>query len=648
MDSDWKFILSTKAYDKRVVSSAQTHDKSIISSKDKELDQSKIRNTTFAYNQTKEQRSQAVDTVRDKGWVSSLYRTQPAEKSNELMANTRNRNINNDEITMIELSQMLNACVDGLWAPIIGSLQLGMGAEARWLPVPSELEELIVDIKKKNMILHKKVAYDTGIADINADKEYLFAPTSELLKLLQNNPDLLSIVAISIVEKYGALKSYKVIDSAIINGLLSFISVEEDRCIAFIRSVATKASSDAYPPARKLDESSLALDNRPASHAALIHSLKSFALRPLFVRYLEVAWNEPLNELRAQVKSDGGEMFIQPVYYISKFLDALMRPKILSDSSRYHGQSSLSTSDLSSSIPSSIARVCLILESQATHLFQMIQPAVVIAEEFLFEMFLAPALKCILQALSGELSQFLIAKIVNLFVTICKRSVHLSGSLQNKILYDRSYIASSANPLREPFAEDLSQRISQQLRFWLDEIRGPIGGKAVLTQGYPSQQNVIKARPEEISDLLVLSSDDLKLIVDIAMEIDSTKRLAESCMRSSLLTTATAIDASSESSIYIEPGVISLVNQTEANIWWAIDESKGLTAMLGRAQIIQNIFSENRPMGMEAYRKEVEKLILSLHKYKGEAPILQRYTEKLEKALSQIKLYSKLFHVDLD
>ena len=70
--------------------------------------------------------------------------------------------------------------------------------------------------------------------------------------------------------------------------------------------------------------------------------------------------------------------------------------------------------------------------------------------------------------------------------------------------------------------------------------------------------------------------------------------------------------------------------------------------MLGRTQIIQNILCKDRQSEMEAYRKEAEKLILSLHKYKGEATILQRYTEELEKALIQIKLYSKLFHVDLD
>ena len=132
---------------------------------------------------------------------------------------------------MKELEQMLNACVDGLWTSIIGSLQVDMNVEGRWLPVPSELEELIIDIRKKNMILHKKVGSDTDMTDINAGKEYIFTPTSELLKLSQNNPDILLIVAISIVEKYGALKSCKVIDSVIINGLYSFISVEEDLCI---------------------------------------------------------------------------------------------------------------------------------------------------------------------------------------------------------------------------------------------------------------------------------------------------------------------------------------------------------------------------------------------------------------------------------
>lgn len=91
----------------------------------------------------------------------------------------------------------------------------------------------------------------------------------------------------------------------------------------------------------------------------------------------------------------------------------------------------------------------------------------------------------------------------------------------------------------------------------------------MLTQGYPSTQNVIKTRPEEISNLLVFLSDDLKLMVGMAKEIDSTKLLAESCIKQSLQTSATipSIVVDNQSFIYIEPGVISLVDSTETNIW---------------------------------------------------------------------------------
>lgn len=548
---------------------------------------------------------------------------------------------------MKDLFIMLNSCVDALWDFVVpGSKINESSAKSKWLPVPSELEELIVDIRNKNLALHKNVASDIKI-NLNIDEKYSYTSVLEILKLLQTNPDILSNVAISIVEKIGPSKSYKFIDSAIINGLLSFISVEEDRCISFIRSITLKASSESNSQPRKLGieskQFSSSLDQRPSSHAVLIHSLKCFALRPSFVRFLELAWSEPINELRALIKKEN-ESSIQPIYFVSKLLNALLGPEniidllIRSNSSLLNYGSNTSTL----SIPSSIARICLILESQSIQLFQMMKPAAVFAEEFLFEIYLAPSLKFILQSLSGEISHLLIAKIVDLFVSICKRSTHLSGAYQSKIHYERAYISSAINPLREPFAEDFAHQICNRLGNWIGEIKGTIGARATL-QG----QNILKARPEEISDLVVLSENDLIFLIDAANEVDSIKSLAKSCIKDIALETVSS-ENNSKKSIYIHPGVISLTNIQEFDMFWAVGECKEMSLLLGRAQIIQNYFSENSATNPESYRKEIEQLILSLHKYKGEASIIQRYTEEIEKALVQIKLYSKLFHVNFD